>query len=208
MTAPRRTRVWLAHAATLSDEVLASYLGWLGDDERARHARFVRAERRTQFVAGRALLRRALGAVLGVAPPAVRLRERPGLGPQLVHPDAFEVGFSISHSGPWIACAVSLETAVGLDIERVDPARDVPGLAEQAFGPAVAAQLAACGEPERSEGFYRLWCAHEARIKLGAPSSRMIHFRHEGVCGALACALAPAADPPIETVRLDAFEGA
>ncbi|GAB3387076.1 4'-phosphopantetheinyl transferase family protein [Massilia agri] len=198
MAAPRRTLVWLAEAATLSADTLAACAGWLGPDERQRLARFVRAERRTQFLGGRVLLRRALSELLGVPPRAIELQERPGLGPALLLPAAPAVGFSISHSGNWIACAASTETALGLDIERIDPGRDVVRLAEQAFTPEQTARLAACEGAERIDLFYRLWCEHEASIKLASPVGKMYGVGRPGLCGALACATPLAADPVVE----------
>ncbi len=203
MAAPRRTLVWLADAATLDQAALAAGAAWLGADERQRLARFVRAERRTQFIGGRTLLRRALGDLLGVPPATVLLQERPGLGPALLHPAAPAVGFSISHSGNWIACAASTETALGLDIERIDPGRDVLRLAEQAFGPDEAARLAACPEGGRIDAFYRLWCEHEARIKLVLPVGKMYSLGRPGLSGALACTASLDAEPILELVGFD-----
>ncbi|QNB00319.1 4'-phosphopantetheinyl transferase superfamily protein [Massilia sp. Se16.2.3] len=77
------------------------------------------------------------------------------------------MSFSISHSGRWVACAASTCAPVGLDIERIDPARDVLALAEQTFGAEAAAELAALDGEARVIGFYRMWCRYEAHIKLG-----------------------------------------
>jgi 4'-phosphopantetheinyl transferase len=162
------TLLWLVDSAALSGPELEAGLCWLGQAERLRHARFVRAERRRQFVAGRVLLRRALGALLGVAPRTVELLERPGNAPALVFPELPGLGLSISHSGRWVACAVSLDAPVGLDIERIDATRDVVAIAEQAFGAEAAAQLAALDGAGRLQAFYRRWCRYEAHIKLGS----------------------------------------
>jgi 4'-phosphopantetheinyl transferase len=204
MTAVQETLVWLADAGALPESVLASYAGWLGEAERARHARFVRLERRRQFVAGRALARLALGRLLELEPAGIALQERPGQGPALLRPSRF-AAFSISHSGPWIAVAASTETLVGLDIERIDPSRQVMALAQQAFGPEQVAHLTACAPPQRIEVFYRMWCEHEARIKLGVPVDSMFSFGRPGLAGALACAAAPAFEPRPELVDLGVF---
>jgi 4'-phosphopantetheinyl transferase len=164
---PGDTLLWLVDSAALPGAALEAGLRWLGEAERLRHARFVRAERSRQFVAGRVLLRMAIGALLGVAPRTVELLERPGNAPALAFPERPGLGLSISHSGPWVACAASLEAPLGLDIERIDPARDLVALAEQAFGAEAAAQLAALDEAARLHAFYRQWCRYEAHIKLG-----------------------------------------
>ena len=181
MPAPRESLLWLLDSASLPDAALEAGLGWLGEGERLRHARFLRAERRRQFVAGRVLLRMAIGRLLGVAPRTVALIERPGNAPALLAPDCPGLGFSISHSGRWVACAVSLAAPVGLDIERIDPARDLLAIAEQAFGAVAARELAALGAPQRVSAFYRMWCRHEAHIKLGQAGSHDFFHEFDGM---------------------------
>jgi 4'-phosphopantetheinyl transferase len=193
--------LWLTNIGMLSDDALAPYAEWLGEGERQRLARFLRPLRRRQFIAGRALLRLALARLLGVAPQAIVLEDRPGNAPLLTAPALPGAGFSISHSGPWVACAASLRGAVGLDIECVDASRDVLALADQALGrPAVAALQALEGDG-RIAAFHEMWCLHEAAIKLGRPSAADHVYTHPGLALALRCAEAQAA-PRLEIVSL------
>jgi 4'-phosphopantetheinyl transferase len=202
--APDETLLWLVDTGALSGAALDGYAGWLGDSERERCARFVRAERRRQFIVGRVLLRHALGRLLRVAPRSIALRERPGQAPALDTPAPGGVGFSISHSGPWVACAASAVCALGLDIERLDAQRDVLALAQQALGPEAVAQLVAIEGQERVDAFYRLWCLHEARIKLGEPSAADYIFTLPGLALALRSAVAlPAAPVPLVLGAVD-----
>ena len=196
MPAPGETLLWLMDAGALSGAALDGYSDWLGDSERERCARFVRAERRRQFIVGRVLLRHALGRLLGVAPRSIALRERPGNAPLLEAPALQDVGFSISHSGPWVACAASTVCSLGLDIERIDGRRDVLALAEQALGPEALAELQALEGDERVLVFYRMWCLHEAGIKLGGPGAAEYVFERPG----LAIAMLSAAPLPVTPV--------
>jgi 4'-phosphopantetheinyl transferase len=202
-----QTLLWLLDAGTLSDAELDGYGAWLGDGERQRCARFVRAERRRQFIAGRALLRLALGRLLGTDPRAVVLRERPGDAPALETPAPGGLGFSISHSGPWVACAASTVSRLGLDIERINAGRDLLALAEQALGPEAVSELRALEGQARVDAFYRMWCLHEAHFKLGSASARDYVFAQPGLALALSAnpPLAPAPSPVI--VTLDALAG-
>lgn len=202
MAQAKDTLVWLADMAALPQERLAAYAGWLGESERQRHAGFARPERRRQFVAGRALLRRALGQLLDTEPAAVLLQERLGLAPALLHPGSAGVGFSISHSGSIIACAASTTSPVGLDVERADPARDLLALAGQAFPPPDVERLRACSGAERTRQFYRMWCLQEARIKLGMASAAEYVHDHPGFILALCCGCAPVAAPVLVLVEL------
>ncbi|HEY0584825.1 MAG TPA: 4'-phosphopantetheinyl transferase superfamily protein [Pseudoduganella sp.] len=167
----RATLLWLADMNPVTNASMQGYLAWLTPGELARHGRFVREQRRRQFVAGRVLLRMALAPLLRVQPQQVLLEERAGQAPRLLTPapDGLLPGFSISHSGRWVACAVG-EHAVGLDIEVRDPDRDLAALAKQAFDADEMArwqQMQRWEEAARVDGFYRLWSEKEARIKLG-----------------------------------------
>ena len=190
--------VRLLDAGSLDDGVLAGCIAWLDDSERQRLARFVRRERRNQFIAGRVLARRTLGAVLGVAPEMVRLVERPGTAPALAMPGAGAAGFSISHSGSWIACAASATGRVGLDVEAVDPARDIDALAAQAFDASQQAWLAARPAASRLGDFYRAWSTLEARFKLGTVAAATFDLSRPGVAIVVCCEHSLAAAPVVE----------
>ena len=206
MAAPGETLLWLVDAGAFSGAVLDAYVGWLGEGELERCARFVRPERRRQFIAGRALLRHALGRLLGVAPRSIVLRERPGNAPALETHAPNGIGFSISHSGRWVACAASTVCKLGLDIERIDAGRDVLALAQQALGPEAVSQLHALDGAARVQAFYRMWCLHEAQIKLGGVGAANYVFEQPGLALALRTALAlPLAPVPI-VVGFEALE--
>lgn len=162
----------MVDADAVTDAELQRLRGWLSPGEMARHQRFVRAYRQRQFVVGRVLLRMALGRLLGVTPQEVRLEEQVGKAPRLAAPvlKGVQPGFSIAHSGRWVACAVSAHTALGLDIEMKDGTRDLNALAAQAFDSVEMSQwerLQGLPDQQRVEGFYRLWSEKEARFKLG-----------------------------------------
>lgn len=190
--------VWLLDCRGIGDEELAPFAGWLGPSEAQRLARFVRAGRRRQFVAGRALLRQSLGALLGMSPESVRLVERPGNAPLLDVPGTEDVGFSLSHSGEWVACAVSATSRLGLDVERIDAARDIDALAAQAFDAEQQAWLAAQPASARVRDFYQLWSSAEARFKLGAPVEHEFRLPHPDLSIVLCSAQRLAPQPELK----------
>jgi 4'-phosphopantetheinyl transferase len=177
-TAPAAT-IWLSDSRIVADHELDNRLDWLTDDEVARYRRFVRPQRQQQFLLGRVLLRVALGDLLDVEPDTISLSERPGRAPVLHGVDPVP-GFSISHSGPWVACAVSADLPLGLDIELLDAERDLVALAEQAFCSEEAKQVAALAGELRVRTFYELWSRKEAAYKFASASvpgaEREAHF--------------------------------
>jgi len=84
--------------------------------------------------------------------------------PGLVNPPR-PLDFNLSHSGDWLACAVTAGTAVGVDLERCDSRRDVMKLARRFFRAAEIATLDACPVERQLERFYDYWTLKEARVK-------------------------------------------
>lgn len=200
--ATHAAQVWLVDGSTVGDRALAGFMSWLTPAEAQRYGRFVRRERQRQFLIGRVLLRQALGRLLGMPGSSVRLLERAGNAPLLDLPGSASVGFSLSHSGVWIACAVSATTAVGLDIEVIDPARDLAALAAQAFDSEQNAWLAARPEASRARDFYQLWSEKEALFKLQLPSAQCIRLMHPALSVALCSAYRLERAPELARVAL------
>ena len=205
MAVPATAEIWLADIESAGAASLQDWHAWLGESELARYQRFIREQRRRQFVAGRGLLRMALARLLKLAPSDIQLEEQVGKAPLLVLPkrlSASVAGFSISHSGRWAACAISAQTTLGLDIEIKDGTRDLAALAAQAFDAVELAgwrrQHAALPEAQRTEAFYRLWSEKEARFKLGASAAACIALPHEELSVVLCSGEPLAAVPSIE----------
>jgi 4'-phosphopantetheinyl transferase len=195
-------RVWLVDGRGVDDAGLSAFLPWLSEGEVARYDAFVRRERQRQFVLGRVLLRRALGELLGVPARTIELTEQPGKAPRLAWPRCDSAGLSLSHSGPWVACAVSADTALGLDIEVIDSSRDLVALAGQAFGADQNAWLAARPDSCRVRDFYQLWSTQEARIKLGAEAAHTCIMQHPHFAAVLCSAQPLAGEPELRLVDL------
>ncbi|NML60001.1 4'-phosphopantetheinyl transferase superfamily protein [Massilia sp. RP-1-19] len=170
-------RVWLLDASIAAASA-SVFRSWLSQSEERRFLAFGRAQRRNQFLMGRGLLRLALGELLGRPARSVVLEDVHGRAPRLVEPLSESIGFSISHSGDWVACAVGAATQLGLDIELRDTSRDFQALAGHAFDPAVQAALAALPQSARADAFYRMWSEQEARFKLNAPCANAYQFDH------------------------------
>lgn len=169
----------------MSDQQLLPYLTWLGPGETERYQRFTRPQRQRQFLLGRILLRSLLAQILNVSPADIPLSERPGLAPLLQGVEA-KPYFSLSHSGDWIACALSEQTAVGLDIEVLNPERDLLALSEQALDPDEVALVRGLQDEARVKMFYECWSRKEALYKLASTDSsaagqHCIHLSHPDI---------------------------
>ncbi|MES2320095.1 MAG: 4'-phosphopantetheinyl transferase superfamily protein [Pseudomonadota bacterium] len=187
---PARATLQLVDGRAVADAQLAEQLGWLGAGELARYQRFARPERQRQFLMGRVLARRLLGELLGEPPNTLQIEDRQGQAPVLTGPGRSTISFSISHSGPWVACAVSADSALGLDIEQLDARRDISALAQHAFSAERCAWLVARPDETRLRDFYILWSAQEARIKLGVEAATTIELSHPEL-SIILCSAAP-----------------
>lgn len=149
-------------------------LATLSDDERRRAARLVFEEDRRAFTAAHHLLRVTLAPLLGSAPEAIEMSSGHGGRPELAGPAAAEVSFNLSHTRGLVACAVSFQTIVGVDVELVRDLPDVAALARSTLTPAEIHELDRIPAEERSRAFLRRWTIKEAYAKatghgLGLP---------------------------------------
>lgn len=148
---------------------------WLSGDERGRADRFVRAEDRVRFAAGRGQLRAVLGRYLGREPGAVAFRYGPHGKPELD-----EIGplrFNLSHSHALALLAVALDCRIGADIEWMRPMREWEGIVGRFFSARERAEFFALPEGPRMAAFYNGWTRKEAYLKalgsgLAAPLDR------------------------------------
>lgn len=130
--------------------------------ERARAARFRFQNNRREYIAAHALERLMLSEAAGGAPLDWAFTAEP-LGKAVVAGEQ-RPHFSLSHCDGLVACAVSHDVPLGIDVERVD--RSAPlDVAERYFAAEERAWLFSLPEIERSRGFFRLWTMKEAFIK-------------------------------------------
>ena len=111
---------------------------------------------------GRAVLRKLLVEVVHVAPLHCRFVVEPKGRPFIRDTNRRRpISISLSHSGGWLAGAISTGTAIGIDIEYHRPDRDFAALASAAFGPQERWHVEGGGATE----FYRIWTLREAMAK-------------------------------------------
>jgi len=145
-------------------------MDWLGEAEQTRLLAMTAPRRRTQFIAGRWLARQCLAAHAGGRWQDYALSAPEDDAPRLLAapvPDPWY--FSLSHSGDWLACAVS-RRPVGVDVERSDRTRDFQALNEWMHEPA-ALQAAPADPAERQAWFYAQWTLKEAWLKHAASAA-------------------------------------
>ncbi|HEX9663258.1 MAG TPA: 4'-phosphopantetheinyl transferase superfamily protein [Candidatus Binatia bacterium] len=160
--------LWLLDGNRVGDDALAFFVQRLSSSEANRYDSFLRRERQRQFLLGRTLLRFAVSNLTGLPVDKLDVVERPGNAPLLVLPGSQHASpnFSLSHSRNWVACVVSCDVTLGLDIEVNETARDTDAISELMFHPSEYLWLLTLSNAERVSSFYEIWCAREALHKL------------------------------------------
>ena len=147
-----------------------------GDRERTPPT--ARPQRRTQHLAGRALLRFALEHWTGLPAASHRLHVREGGKPECLDGPAI----SVSHDATSVACAIAPSGELGVDVQHVVPRRRIVDIARQYFSQAENAWL----DNAPADAFYMLWVLKEAYLKaLGSGLA--------GGLGSLDCRIEPPA---------------
>ena len=147
--------IYYADRRSLSEQTVAALVT---AEDRLRVTPTMHARRRTEYLAGRALLRHALGACTGRDGASFRIEVAAYGKPECVAGPAI----SVSHSGDVVVCAVADRAIgdLGIDVETGHP-REVDEIAERFFTPTEARWVAA--EPEAR--FPMLWVLKEAYLK-------------------------------------------
>jgi len=162
MPCPARIDVAILALAPAPDAAWPRLAALLSDAERRRAARFHFEHDRRAYVAAHALKRRMLCEVAGGAPGDWEFATEPGGKPVVA--GGRGPHFSLSHADGLVACALSHDVPLGIDIEPAD--RRAPlGVAEAFFSLEERRWLFGLPPADRQLGFFRLWTLKEALIK-------------------------------------------
>ena len=137
----------------------------LSPDEIGRYRRLHDARDARDYAAAHGLLRTALSLHADGKPAAWRFEQTSAGKPFLSPAASASPSFSLSHTRGMVACAVTQEPAVGVDVECVDRDVDTARIAARFFAPTEAAQLERLEDEARRDRFFDLWTLKEALVK-------------------------------------------
>ena len=138
----------------------------LDPDERERANRYRHEQSKRAFVQVRSALRILLGHYLGCPAESIRFELGDKGKPRLAGtaPDQGLV-FNVSHSGDIGLIALSKDTALGVDVERIRALAHRDGMAERCFAPDELAWWHDLPEDRREAAFFAFWSCKEAFVK-------------------------------------------
>jgi phosphopantetheinyl transferase len=149
----------LAFVAILHEAHAVADEGLLADEDLQRAAHFRQAGDRYNFVLGRTMVHHLIRQAGISAPSAFSFAD---------HGKPFLPGrpaFNISHSGAWVACAVSRNALIGIDIETFGHLQDYRALLAVVTHPNERRSIDKVAADEQGAWFKRCWTRKEAVLK-------------------------------------------
>ncbi len=133
-------------------------------DEQQRINRYQRPQDKQAALIGRLLLADLAAEVLGLSDATELSFERDKADrPYIITPAQRPIDVNLSHSGTYVAAAVSTVGRIGVDVEIERPVHS--GVAERCFAPAELDLLRNTPATMRRSRFFQLWTLKEAYIK-------------------------------------------
>ncbi|MEE8637985.1 MAG: 4'-phosphopantetheinyl transferase superfamily protein [Candidatus Margulisiibacteriota bacterium] len=149
------------------EQTLKELESLLSEEELARAHRLKIEDVKRRFVASRGMLRRILARYTGGKSEDLKFQYNSNGKPELIQS---KVCFNLSHSGDVALYAVTLDRAVGVDIEKVKENINYKELAKRYFSEQEFNSIMSHPESQQKEKFYRCWTRKEAYLKAKGSS--------------------------------------
>ncbi len=159
--------IWYRCTTSLDSEAVKSADQHLSIEERSRRDRLRFGVDRRDFTIAHDLLRRSLSRYADMPPSGWQFATNDYGKPSIESndPQARALAFSLSHTRGCVACAITSNAPLGIDVERVDRSRGVLEIADRYFSEKEAAWLRQCSDRLRTIYFAELWTLREAFLK-------------------------------------------
>lgn len=159
-----RIDVWIAQPSLMDDSaLLAACARLLSEEERNRQRAFVFEKNRREYLVAHALLRCALSQYDPTLPEAWRFTRNAHGRPALDPPSRLR--FNLTHHPTLVACAVTNDAELGIDVEPLQRGAEILRLAEGIFAQSELEELHRLPSAERADRAVSLWTLKEAYVK-------------------------------------------
>lgn len=188
---PGEVHVWFTFPQEINDAgLLKAYHGLLNDEERQKQNRYYLEQHRHEYLIARALVRSVLSRYVEKAPKEWRFSKSQHGRPEIEHDyDTPPLRFNLSHANGLIACAVTLEHEVGIDVEDTKRKAINVDMASRFFSTPEIKALLSMPDHEKEDRFFHYWTLKESYIKacgrgLSAPMNQFsFHFANDRFLG-------------------------
>jgi len=140
--------------------------GVLSDEEKARCAGISDAGNQREYLAAHILAHLMLAHFSTIAAADWHFlagpHGRPEPAPEI---NSMALRFNLSHATGMVACALTTQDDIGLDVEWLERSNRLDAIAEQKFAVSEAATFASAAEDRRQQVFFSFWTLKESYIK-------------------------------------------
>jgi 4'-phosphopantetheinyl transferase len=158
--------VWLASLSNVSSSEAFAYLQLLSEPEQAQWQRFKVEDARLQYLVTRALVRTTLSRYADVPAQTWQFETNAYGRPHISQPQASRnLRFNLSNTTGLVACAVSMDCEIGIDVENITRTVDTDAVAPSVFAPAELADFREATLEDRRDRFFSYWTLKESYIK-------------------------------------------
>ena len=158
--------VWLVSLSNVNSSELFACLELLSEPELAQWQRFLVKDARLQYLITRALVRTALSRYADVPAKTWQFETNAHGRPHISQPQASSnLRFNLSNTTGLVACAVSMDCEIGIDVENITRTVDTDELAPSVFAPAELTDFRQTGLEDRRDRFFSYWTLKESYIK-------------------------------------------
>jgi 4'-phosphopantetheinyl transferase len=139
----------------------------LTPDEREQASRYMSASLTHRFISRRAALRQILAAYSRMRAADLAFRTGAHGKPHLLETDgaASTLEFNLSDAGDYALVALTMQRAIGVDIEAIRPIEDADGIVAHHFSAIERAAYRRLAPEQRPTAFFTAWTRKEAFIK-------------------------------------------
>ncbi|AKT37658.1 4'-phosphopantetheinyl transferase family protein [Chondromyces crocatus] len=164
---PGVAHLWYVFHEEIQDPgLLAAYRDLMTPEEAERQARFYFPKGRHEHLVTRALVRTTLSRYAPVDPRDWRFVAGDKGRPEIAAPTGnARLRFNLSHTEGLIACLVTLDHEVGVDVEFVDRPSSTVDVADRFFSPHEVRELRAQPAERQRDRFFDYWTLKESYIK-------------------------------------------
>lgn len=160
--------LWLVFPDEITDpRLLREHRLLLSDEELWQQARFRFERDRHRYLVTRAMVRTVLSKYAGVAPQEWRFETSEFVKPRVANDDAWarRISFNVAHTSGLVLLGVTLDRALGVDVEATNADRACVDIADRFFAPAEVRALRALSREQQVRRFYEYWTLKESYIK-------------------------------------------
>lgn len=154
--------IWIAEV-NLPDSETDAWRGFIHADEWKIAASLRREKDQIQYLASHALTRLAIVTKMGWSPALTVIAHDPSGKPRCEGPDqSSPLNISLTRTIGSVACALSVDRPIGIDLEVIQPMPDLPSVVQHALTREELAEWSDLPAEQQLQSFYEHWTRKEA----------------------------------------------